>query len=66
MKPTNALRITQLIVGNLLAVFLLFLIAVFLHYPLLLNAPLVLQFDEGIQASGNYTFDERRGILLLF
>jgi hypothetical protein len=51
MKPTNALRITQLIVGNLLAVFLLFLITVFLHYPLLLNAPLVLQFDEGIQAA---------------
>jgi hypothetical protein len=51
MKPTNALRIIQLIVGNLLAVSFLFLITAFLHYPLLLNAPLVLQFDEGIQAA---------------
>ena len=47
MKPTNALRIIQLIVGNLLAVSFLFLITAFLHYPLLLNAPLVLQFDGG-------------------
>ena len=47
MKPTNALRIIQLIIGNLLAVSFLFLITAFLHYPLLLNAPLVLQFDGG-------------------
>jgi hypothetical protein len=51
IKTTNALKIIQLFVGNLLAVSLLFLITVFLHYPLLLNAPLVLQFDEGIQAA---------------
>jgi hypothetical protein len=51
MKPTNTLRIIKIIVGNLLAVSSLFFITVFLHYPLLLNAPLVLQFDEGIQAA---------------
>jgi hypothetical protein len=51
MKPTNTLRIIQLIVGNLLAVSSLFFITVFLHYPLLLNAHLILQFDEGIQAA---------------
>ena len=50
MKQTETLRITWLIGGNLLAVFSLFFIVAFLHFPLLLNAPLVLQFDEGIQA----------------
>ena len=36
---------------NFLAILVIFLVTAFLHYPLLLNAPLVLQFDEGIQAS---------------
>ena len=42
---------TLLIFENVLAVFILSLVTAFLHYPLLLNAPLILQFDEGIQAS---------------
>ena len=36
---------------NFLAILVIFFITAFLHYPLLLNAPLVLQFDEAIQAS---------------
>jgi hypothetical protein len=51
MKTTISLRTIRTIIGNILAVSSLFLITVFLHYPLLLNAHLLLQFDEGIQAA---------------
>ena len=46
-NQSNALVIFK----NFLAISLIFFVIAFLHYPLLLNAPLVLQFDEGIQAS---------------
>jgi len=51
MKLGAILRNIQIYSGHLLAIFALFLITTFVHFPLLLNSPLLLQFDEGIQAS---------------
>jgi len=51
MKPKEILKYIQICLGHLLAISLLFLITSFLHFPVLLNSPLVLQFDEGIQAA---------------
>ena len=51
MKPEGILRYIKICTGHLLAVCFLFIITAFLHFPLLLNSPLILQFDEGIQAA---------------
>tara|TARA_B100000686_G_scaffold76915_1_gene82955 strand:- start:1391 stop:3382 length:1992 start_codon:yes stop_codon:yes gene_type:complete len=51
MESYKNQSIALVVFKNFLAISAIFLVTVFLHYPLLLNAPLVLQFDEGIQAS---------------
>ena len=51
MKPEGILKNIQICSGHFFGILFLFLITAFLHFPLLLNSPLVLQFDEGIQAS---------------
>ena len=51
MKPERILKCIQICTGHLLAVSLLFFVTAFLHFPLLLNSSLILQFDEAIQAS---------------
>ncbi|MDC0946994.1 glycosyltransferase family 39 protein, partial [Nitrospinaceae bacterium] len=51
MKPERLLKCIQVCTGHLLSVSLLFFVTAFLHFPLLLNSSLILQFDEAIQAS---------------
>jgi hypothetical protein len=47
MKSLKIRTNVLLIFEDALAVFILSLVTAFLHYPLLLNAPLILQFSAG-------------------
>jgi hypothetical protein len=51
MKSHKIKSNIQVVIKNVFAIFAIFLISAFLHYPLLLNANIILNFDEQIQAS---------------